>query len=324
MADDAYSGGGEDLVDGSSLRPFGNDFNSFDPRLESARFDSSRMESSRFDSSFRASEDFNADHFHDEGGKDAFDDFKGASNEFSVPDYQTPVHLNGGGGFGTKELDEDFFAQDATATGVNGAVLPPPEEMGQEEGHILREWKRKNALHLQEKERIERERLQQIIDDADDYKDELLAKRKMNREANIKKNRDQEKVYLANQENFHKNADKAYWKAVAELLPKELPPSLEPKGRKNKDKNEKKSTFVANKGPKPGKPTDLGRMRQVLLKLKHNPPAHMIPPLPPPPKPETEASKDTTKGEKPADTVTPATEPAAVPEATPEAAPVAA
>jgi hypothetical protein len=196
--------------------------------------------------------------------------------------------------------------------------------MGQEEGHILREWKRKNALHLQEKERIERERLQQIIDDADDYKDELLAKRKMNREANIKKNRDQEKVYLSNQENFHKNADKAYWKAVAELLPKELPPSLEPKGRKNKDKNEKKSTFVANKGPKPGKPTDLGRMRQVLLKLKHNPPAHMIPPPPPPPKPETEASKDTTKGEKPADTVTPATEPAAVPEATPEAAPVAA
>ncbi len=53
---------------------------------------------------------------------------------------------------------------------------------------------RKNALHLQEKERIERERLQQIIDDADDYKDELLAKRKTNREANIKKNRDQEKV----------------------------------------------------------------------------------------------------------------------------------
>jgi hypothetical protein len=49
-------------------------------------------------------------------------------------------------------------------------------------------------LHLEEKERIERERLQQIIDDADDYKDELVAKRKMNREANIKKNRDQEKV----------------------------------------------------------------------------------------------------------------------------------
>ncbi len=134
-------------------------------------------------------------------------------------------------------------------------------------------------------------------------------------------------VYLANQENFHKNADKAYWKAVAELLPKELPPSLEPKGRKDKEKKEKKSTFVANKGPKPGKPTDLGRMRQLLLKLKHNPPAHMIPPPPPPPKPESEAAKDVTKGEKPAEAaggVPPDNEPAAAPEATPESAPVTA
>ncbi|CAM6038948.1 unnamed protein product [Sphagnum compactum] len=258
----------------------------------------SRMESSRFDSSF----------------------------QYSVPDYSPPVHLNGGATFNTKELDEDFFAQESPIDDANGAILPPPEEMEPEEGHILREWKRQNALHLEEKERIERERLQQIIDDADDYKDELIAKRKTNREANIKKNRDQEKVYLANQENFHKNADKAYWKAVAELLPKELPPSLEPKGRK--DKKEKKSTFVANKGPKPGKPTDLGRMRQVLLKLKHNPPAHMIPPPPPPPKPAAEATKEATKGENPAAEaagVPPiANEPAAAPEATRQSTPATA
>ncbi len=133
-------------------------------------------------------------------------------------------------------------------------------------------------------------------------------------------------VYLANQENFHKNADKAYWKAVAELLPKELPPSLEPKGRK--DKKEKKSTFVANKGPKPGKPTDLGRMRQVLLKLKHNPPAHMIPPPSPPPKPAAEATKEAAKGENPAAEaagVPPiANEPASAPEATPQSTPATA
>ncbi|CAK9213907.1 unnamed protein product [Sphagnum jensenii] len=310
MDHDAYSGGGEDLGDGS-LRPFGNEFNSFDPRLESARFDSSHNS-------------------YDEPTSQAFgsespSDFAQRSSEYSGPDFSTPVHLNGGG-FNTKELDEDIFAQESPED-ASGAVLPPPEEMEPEEGHILREWKRKNALHLEEKERIERERLQQIIDDADDFKDELIAKRKMNREANIKKNRDQEKVYLANQENFHKNADKAYWKAVAELLPKELPPSLEPKGRKDKEKREKKSTFVANKGPKPGKPTDLGRMRQVLLKLKHNPPAHMIPPPPPPPKPESEAAKDVTKGEKPAEAaggVPPDNEPAAAPEATPESAPVTA
>lgn len=93
-------------------------------------------------------------------------------------------------------------------------------------------------------------------------------------------------AYHADQEHFHKTAGKQYWKAVTELVPKELPASLEPKGRQMKEKKEKKSTFVALPGPKPGKPTDMGRFRQVLLKLKHNPPAHMIPPPPPPPKPE--------------------------------------
>ena len=114
-------------------------------------------------------------------------------------------------------------------------------------------------------------------------------------------------TYHADQEHFHKTAGKQYWKAVAELVPKELPASLEPKGRQMKEKKEKKSTFVALPGPKPGKATDMGRFRQVLLKLKHNPPAHMIPPPPPPPKPEAkegakpEAGKE---GEKAKDAAT--------------------
>lgn len=49
-------------------------------------------------------------------------------------------------------------------------------------------------MRLQEKERIEREQLQQIIDDADDYKDNHKAKRVTNRDAQMKNNRDKERV----------------------------------------------------------------------------------------------------------------------------------
>lgn len=97
-------------------------------------------------------------------------------------------------------------------------------------------------------------------------------------------------VFVENLTNFHATADKHYWKAVAELVPHELP-SMESKSR---GKDKKKPSVVINHGPKPGKATDLSRMRQVLVKLKHNPPAHMKPPPPPttpPPLPTTEASE---------------------------------
>jgi hypothetical protein len=304
MAYEAYSGGGDDL----------SEFGSFD---SSARFDSSRLDSARFDSSFRAPDDFKPDHFGLDDNKEGFDDFKGASHgydhpapiyeneesapgmpgmygfgsespsefpqrDYSAPEYNPPDYTSSPVGESyNKELDEDLFG------GANGGgpMLPPPEEM-QEEGHLLRQWKRENMQRLQEKERIEKEKLQQIIDDADDYKEKHRIKRETNRENQMKANRDKELAYHADQEHFHKTAGKQYWKAVTELVPKELPASLEPKGRQMKEKKEKKSTFVALPGPKPGKPTDMGRFRQVLLKLKHNPPAHMIPPPPPPPKPE--------------------------------------
>lgn len=85
-------------------------------------------------------------------------------------------------------------------------------------------------------------------------------------------------LYWANQEKFHKEVDKHYWKAIAELIPREVPNIEKKRGKKDPDK---KPSVNVIQGPKPGKPTDLGRMRQIFLKLKTNPPPHMMPPPPP-------------------------------------------
>lgn len=82
---------------------------------------------------------------------------------------------------------------------------------------------------------------------------------------------------MSNQEKFHKEADKQYWKAIGELIPYEVPNIEKKRGKKDQ---EKKPSITVIQGPKPGKPTDLSRMRQILVKLKHSPPPHMVPPPP--------------------------------------------
>ncbi|KAL2344016.1 hypothetical protein Fmac_005301 [Flemingia macrophylla] len=163
----------------------------------------------------------------------------------------------------------------------DGPVLPPPGEMEPDEGYALREWRRQNAILLEEKEKREKEMRLKIIEEAEEYKVAFYEKRKLNVETNKVLNREREKLYLANQEKFHKEADKNYWKAIGEIIPREVPNIEKKRGKKDQ---EKKPSITVVQGPKPGKPTDLSRLRQILLKLKHTPPPHMIPPPPAPAK----------------------------------------
>ncbi|GKB05186.1 clathrin light chain 1-like protein [Tanacetum coccineum] len=238
----------------------------------------------------------------------SFDSFTEQSPDQFDQVYTSHQSLNGSDPFGSSPFDAPItngngynIADDADGIFTSdGPVLPPPNEM-KDEGFALREWRRINAIRLAEKENKEKELQNQIIEEGEMYKRAFHEKRLQNMETNKLTNREGEKMYVAKQEKFHKEADKQYWKAIAELVPREVP-NIEKRGKKDKDQ---KPSVTVIQGPKPGKPTDLSRLRQILVKLKQTPPVHMVPPPPPPAKDAAKDDKKVSKDGKDAATVTP-------------------
>ncbi|XP_041026045.1 clathrin light chain 2-like [Juglans microcarpa x Juglans regia] len=271
---DAYGIDGEEMNVNSSDRHFVDDDeeNFTGGGYGSGSYSSFPAATGDFSGGFPADGDIAVDHASDSPVIFGFDD---PNVSYSQSPFDQ-IHAENGNGYGVGEngADDDVFVSD-------GPVLPPPTEMEPEEGFALREWRRQNAIQLEEKEKREKEMRIQIIIEAEEYMQAFYEKRKVNVETNKANNREREKLSLANQEKFHKEADKQYWKAIADLIPYEVPNIEKKRGKKDQDK---KPSITVVQGPKPGKPTDLSRMRQILVKLKHTPPPHMVTPPPAPAK----------------------------------------
>ncbi|KAG6752426.1 hypothetical protein POTOM_044654 [Populus tomentosa] len=76
-----------------------------------------------------------------------------------------------------------------------------------------------------------------------------------------------------NDNNMHSSEVYGFGMPSPKIIPREVPSIDKRRGRKV---DEEKPSIAVIQGPKPGKPTDLSRMRQLFVKLEQNPPPHMM------------------------------------------------
>ncbi|KAG6514293.1 hypothetical protein ZIOFF_024643 [Zingiber officinale] len=284
--DDAAAQGGT-----ATDRPFDDGYIGYDPRLPSQRFDSFSTFSPPEDADNPAppASAFPVD-VSSGGDGDGFvflsDDAPVHHQQQDISDdYGIPVPDDG---YGFSSSPFTMPQANGMANGVeengeifssDGPILPDLDHMQREEGFLLREWRRSGRLDVRS-DLMNMEYLLQVpgFKFLLVFSIDLLSMHRQNAIHLEEKERKEKELYLANQEKFHADADKQYWKAISELIPHEIA-SIEKK--RGKKEQEKKPSIVVIHGPKPGKPTDMSRMRQILVKLKHTPPPHMKPPPPP-------------------------------------------
>jgi len=158
-------------------------------------------------------------------------------------------------------LGDDFVS--------DGPVLPDPKDM-EEESILLREWRRKKALELEEKARISREKHAEIIDSAKAETKKFYEKQKQTVAENKVTNREREKAFLSQLESLNAKKGGNTWESVTQFINFES--ATVKKDSKKPKPGEPQRTSALLNSAKPGKHTDMTRMRQVLLKLKRTPP----------------------------------------------------
>eukprot|EP00850_Spirogloea_muscicola_P021321 SM000244S08556 [mRNA] locus=s244:48691:54270:- [translate_table: standard] len=160
--------------------------------------------------------------------------------------------------------------------------------MAPEESHLLsragdgmlrrrcaREWRAKRAAELEEKERQSRMEHDRILESAEEMRRTAYERQQKSKEQNQINNREKEKVFLANLEALNTPKSGAnYWETVTAMV--NFDASVPKKDEKRKSAGATRSSQTAT-DLKPGKQTDLARMRQVLLKLKHTAPPGSAP-----------------------------------------------